>query len=140
MTPEVPANSMAARIGLREDLAAQAGIPRNMVEAPSNIWGKSIDDIQQSFKMDGAKLTYVPPKPGSSKNAQVYKVEGGATGIKEIQYGPSTVGKDVKSTHVGEYYKVTYTDGSKAKVVDPLTYRPKFSGPPVQFMMSILYI
>lgn len=129
VTPEVPANSMAARIGLREDLASQAGIPRNMVEAPANIWGKSIDDIQQSFKMDGAKLKYVPPKRKSSGNAQVYEVEGGATGIKEVQYSPSTVDKPLKSVHVGEYYKITYIDGSKVKVVDPLTYRPKFHGP-----------
>lgn len=71
--------------------------------------------------MDGAKLAYVPPKPGTSGNAQVYKVEGGTTGIKEIQYSPSTVDKAIKSTHVGEYYKVTYTDGSKAKIIDPST-------------------
>jgi filamentous hemagglutinin len=123
---EVPATSATARVGLREDLAAQAGIPRNMVEAPANVWGKSIDDIQQSFKMDGAKLTYVPPKTGTSGNAQVYKVEGGTTGIKEIQYSPSTVDASVKSVHVGEYYKITYVDGSKAKVIDPATYRPTF--------------
>ncbi|MBX8497021.1 hypothetical protein K5D67_19195, partial [Pseudomonas cichorii] len=126
---EVPATSAIARVGLREDLAAQAGIPRNMVEAPANVWGKSIDDIQQSFKMDGAKLTYVPPKTGTSGNAQVYKVEGGTTGIKEIQYSPSTVDAPVKSVHVGEYYKITYVDGSKAKVIDPATYRPTFQGP-----------
>ncbi|MCU1731806.1 MULTISPECIES: hypothetical protein [unclassified Pseudomonas] len=100
-----------------------------MVEAPANVWGKSIDDIQQSFKMDGAKLTYVPPKTGTSGNAQVYKVEGGTTGIKEIQYSPSTVDASVKSVHVGEYYKITYVDGSKAKVIDPATYRPTFQGP-----------
>ncbi len=126
---EVPATSATARVGLREDLAAQAGIPRNMVEAPANVWGKSIDDIQQSFKMDGAKLTYVPPKTGTSGNAQVYKVEGGTTGIKEIQYSPSTVDASVKSVHVGEYYKITYVDGSKAKVIDAATYRPTFQGP-----------
>lgn len=100
-----------------------------MVEAPANIWGKSIDDIDQSFKIYGAKLTYVPPRAGSSGNAKVYKVEGGTTGIKEIQYSPSTVDASVKSTHVGEYYKVTYFDGSKAKVIDPATYRPTFQGP-----------
>ncbi len=126
---EVPATSASARVGLREDLAAKAGIPRNMVEAPANVWGKSIDDIQQSFKMDGAKLKYVPPKTGTSGNAQVYKVEGGTTGIKEIQYSPSTVNASVKSVHVGEYYKLTYVDGSKAKVIDPATYRPTFQGP-----------
>jgi hypothetical protein len=126
---EVPATSAIARVGLREDLAAQAGIPRNMVEAPANVWGKSIDDIQQAFKMDGAKLTYVPPKIGTSGNAQAYKVEGGTTGIKEIQYSPSTVDASVKSTHVGEYYKITYFDGSKAKIIDPVIYRPTFQGP-----------
>jgi filamentous hemagglutinin len=126
---EVPATSATTRVGLREDLAAQAGIPRNMVEAPANVWGKSIDDIQQSFKMDGAKLTYVPPRPGTSGNAQVYKVEGGTTGIKTVQYSPSTVNAPIKSVHVGEYYKITYVDGSKAKVIDPSTYRPKFQGP-----------
>ncbi len=126
---EAPATSATARVGLREDLAAQAGIPRNMVEAPANVWGKSIDDIQQSFKMDGAKLTYVPPRTGTSGNAQVYKVEGGTTGIKEIQYSPSTVNAPVKSVHVGEYYKITYVDGSKAKVIEPATYRPTFQGP-----------
>jgi filamentous hemagglutinin len=126
---EVPATSATTRVGLREDLAAQAGVPRNMVGAPANVWGKSIDDIQQSFKMDGAKLTYVPPRPGTSGNAQVYKVEGGTTGIKEIQYSQSTVNAPVKSVHVGEYYKITYVDGSKAKVIDPSTYRPTFQGP-----------
>lgn len=43
---EVPATSATSRVGLREGLAAQAGIPRNMVEAPANVWGKSIDDLQ----------------------------------------------------------------------------------------------
>jgi filamentous hemagglutinin len=100
-----------------------------LVEAPANVWGKSIDDIQQSFKMDGAELKYVPPKTGTSGNAQVYKVEGGTTGIKEIQYSPSTADAAVKSVHVGEYYKITYVNGTKAKVIDPETYRPTFEGP-----------
>ena len=62
----MPATSAAGRVGLRDDLAAQAAIPRSLVESPANIWGKSIDGIEQSFKMDGAKLTYVRPKPGTS--------------------------------------------------------------------------
>ena len=99
------------------------------MEAPANVWGKSIDDIQQSFKMDGAKLTYVPPKTGASGNAQVYKVEGSTTRIKEIQYSPSTVDASIKSVHVGEYYKITYIDDSKTKIIDPATYRPTFQGP-----------
>lgn len=125
----VPASLATARVGLRENLAGQAGIPRNIVEAPANIWGKSIDSIERSFKMDGATLVRIPPKAGTSGNAKVYRVDGGATGIKEIQYSPSTANALEKSTHVGEYYKITYFDGSKAKVIDPLGYRPKFRGP-----------
>jgi len=34
--------------------------------------------------MDGAKLTYVPPKTGTSGNAQVYKVEGGTLALKRF--------------------------------------------------------
>lgn len=57
----------------------------------------------------------------------MYTVEGGTTGIKEVQYSPSTVGDDILSTHKGEYYKLTYSDGSKVKVVDPGNYRPTFN-------------
>ncbi|MGE7993320.1 hypothetical protein ACQKPE_20225 [Pseudomonas sp. NPDC089554] len=128
---DVPATSPVAREGLREDLAAQAGIPRNIAGEPSSIWGKTMDDIKQSFTMDGATLT-PKVKSASSGNAQVYRVEGSATGIKEIQHSPSTVGRDVQSTHRGEYYKITYSDGSKIKVVDPVEYRPTFNnGKPI---------
>lgn len=62
--------------------------------------------------MDGATAT-VSIKSKASGNAQVYKIEGGTTGVKEIQHSPSTIGKDVSpSTHQGEYYKITYSDGS----------------------------
>ncbi|WP_339492818.1 hypothetical protein [Pseudomonas sp. EA_15y_Pfl2_R67] len=111
---------------MREDLAAQAGIPRNIAGNPSGVWGKSIDDVKQSLTMDGATLT-PKVKASSSGNAQVYTVKGGTTGIKEVQYSPSTVGDDILSTHKGEYYKLTYSDGSKVKVVDPGSYRPTFN-------------
>ncbi|MNE49352.1 hypothetical protein D3C80_1438650 [compost metagenome] len=128
---DIPATSPLARDGLREDLAAQAGIPRNIAGNPASVWGKSIDDIKQSLTMDGAILT-PKVKANSSGNAKVYTVEGGTTGIKEIQYSPSTIGGDVLSTHRGEYYKLTYGDGSKVKVVDPGAYRPTFSnGSPI---------
>lgn len=58
--------------------------------------GKSTDDIEQSFKMDGAALTYTPPKAGSSGNAHVYKVGCGTTCIREVQYSPGVVGATVK--------------------------------------------
>ena len=74
-------------------------------------------------------LVRIPPKVGTSGNEQVYRVDGGATGIKEIQCSPSTANALDKLTHVGEYCKITCFDGSKAKVIDPLGYRPKFRGP-----------
>ncbi|MCP1571682.1 hypothetical protein J2S30_000061 [Herbaspirillum rubrisubalbicans] len=45
----------------------------------------------------------------SSGNAQIFTVENSATGIKEVQFSPSSE----KSQHAGQYYKLTYTDGSK---------------------------
>jgi filamentous hemagglutinin len=81
--------------------------------------------------MDGATAT-ISTKAKSSGNAQVYKIDGSATGIKEIQYSPSTVNSVNQSTHIGEYYKITCGDGSKIKVVDPAAYRPKFyEGKPI---------
>lgn len=74
--------------------------------------------------MDGEVLT-LKVKSKTSGNAQVYSAEGGTTGIKEIQYSPST-GDSGSSKHKGEYYKITYKDGSKVKVVNPENYRPTF--------------
>ncbi|MBS7473695.1 glycine zipper family protein [Pseudomonas syringae] len=126
MPDEIPATSALARDGLREDLAEQAGIPRNIVDKPESIWGKTIEDIKQSFTMDGATVTDVPPRAGSSLNAQTFKIEGSATGIKQIQYSPSSIGNVKPSKHIGEYYKITYTDNSKIKIIDSVAYKPKF--------------
>jgi filamentous hemagglutinin len=65
--------------------------------------------------MDGATVTSIPAKASSSGNAQIFKVEGSATGIKEFQCSRSTVDSLNQSTHVGEYYKITYQNGSKIK-------------------------
>ncbi|GLR12978.1 hypothetical protein GCM10007907_17680 [Chitinimonas prasina] len=56
--------------------------------------------------------------------AQVFSV-GGNPLIKEVQYSPSTAGLPLaeRSQHVGEYYKFTYNDGSKVKVINPETYK-----------------
>ncbi len=110
------------------------------MDQPSSIWGKSIDDIKQSFTMDGATVTSVPAKASSSGNAQIFKVEGSATGIKEFQYSPSTVDNLNQSSHVGEYYKITYEDGSKIKVVDPSTYRPTFLGSDPIYDVNTTYL
>jgi filamentous hemagglutinin len=123
-----PATSAISRVGLKEDLAGQAGIPRDMIGNPSSVWGRSIDDIKQSLTMDGATAT-LSTKSKTSGNAQVYEISGSATGIKEIQYSPSTVDSVNKSTHIGEYYRITYSDNTSVKVVDPDTYRPQFKGP-----------
>ncbi|RMM11759.1 hypothetical protein ALQ85_04407 [Pseudomonas syringae] len=39
------ATSATACVGLRDDLAAEAGIPRNIAESTSSVWRKSIEDI-----------------------------------------------------------------------------------------------
>lgn len=111
----LPATSLAARAGLRDDLAQQAGVPGDVAGDPSSAWGKSVQDIEQSFTMDGAIVT---PKPARA----VFTVEGSATGVVEFQYGAES---DV-ITHLGAYYKVAYVDGSKAKIIDPESYKPTF--------------
>ncbi|WP_407488782.1 DUF637 domain-containing protein, partial [Acinetobacter baumannii] len=110
------AASATARLGLREDLAKLANIPRNIDSQPANIWGKSLQDIKYSFEMDGAVLTLVPPKTGTSGLAQVYRVEKSATGIKEIEYHPGG-GQHSKSGDM--YYKVVMNDGTQIRIIDP---------------------
>ena len=115
---EVPATSAIARVGLRDDLAAQAGIPRNIAELPSSMWGKSIDDIKQSLMLDGASLTPKPPLAGTSGKEQVFNVEGHPT-IKEVEFHPGG------GTHGDSpYYKLVTTEKIGAKnieirVIDP---------------------
>jgi filamentous hemagglutinin len=71
--------------------------------------------------MDGAKTTPKPPSVGSSGNAQVFTVEGHPL-IKEVQFSPESP----LSTHGGQYYKFTFTDGTKVKVIDPENYKVKY--------------
>ncbi len=106
---EIPASSALAREGLRNDLASQAGIPRSL----DQVWGSSLEDLAQAYKMDGATLVPVPPRPGSSGNAQVLKIEGHPT-MKEVQYHP---GGGVHGE--APYYKFTYKDGTEVRVIDP---------------------
>ena len=77
--------------------------------------------------MDGATVENVAAK--GAGNAQVFNVNGSATGIKQVQYSPSTVDlpPSLQSDHIGEYYKLTFNDGSKIKIVDPTSYRPSFN-------------
>jgi hypothetical protein len=92
-----PATSAVNRVGLREGLAMDAGIPRNIAENPSGVWGSSLDDLKQSFTMDGATVTTKAPHASSSGNAQIFTVENSATGIKEVQFSPASG----VSTHTG---------------------------------------
>jgi filamentous hemagglutinin len=59
----------------------QAGIPRKL----DKVWGSSIDDLVQAYKMDGAKLVPKASKNGTSGKAQAFVVEGHPT-IKKVQY------------------------------------------------------
>lgn len=72
--------------------------------------------------MDGATVVTKPPYNKSSGNAQVFTVENSATGIKEVQFSP----ENKLSDHKGGYYKITYSNGDKVKIVDPDSYRPTF--------------
>ncbi|WP_336964714.1 DUF637 domain-containing protein [Acinetobacter pittii] len=117
------AASATARLGLREDLAKLANIPRNMEIQPANIWGKTIQDIKYSFEMDGAVLTLSPPKSGTSGLAQVYSVKNSATGIKEFEYHPGG-GKHSKGGDM--YYKIVMNDGTQFRIIDPNSaFNPK---------------
>ncbi|WP_144241650.1 DUF6862 domain-containing protein [Janthinobacterium agaricidamnosum] len=113
----IDSTSVNARVGLRESLAAQAGIPR----AISNVWGSSLEDLQLAFKMDGLKLNSVPPKSTSSGNAQIFSVEG-RSDVAQVQFSP----ENPFSSHKGQYYKIEFTDGSQAKIIDPKTYKLQF--------------
>ncbi|WP_345774693.1 DUF637 domain-containing protein [Pseudomonas sp. FJ2-5-13] len=110
---EIPATSPIAKEGLKNDLAAQAGIPRDIVGKPSSIWGKSIDDVKQSLVLDGATVIPKPALSGTSGKAQAYTVEGHAS-VKEVQYHPGG------GTHgSGDYYKLGLKDGTEIRVIDP---------------------
>jgi len=122
-TSEGTANAASGR-NLTEDLAKDAGIPRDIVQNPAGVWGASLDDLKQSFTMDGATVKSKAPYASSSGNAQIFTVENSATGIKEVQFSPASE----VSTHGGQYYKITFADGSKVKVIDPSpnAYVPTF--------------
>ena len=110
---EIPATSPIAKEGLKNDLAAQAGIPRDIVGKPSSVWGKSIDDVKQSLVLDGATVIPKPALSGTSGKAQAYTVEGHAS-VKEVQYHPGG------GTHgSGDYYKLGLKDGTEIRVIDP---------------------
>jgi filamentous hemagglutinin len=105
------ANSANARVLLREDLASQAGVPRNI----SDVWGTSLDDIGRSLEMDGATFTY---GKRATSNAESLKVSGHPE-ISEVVAHPGG------GQHVGPYYKFDMKDGSQIKIIDPSNYRPK---------------
>jgi hypothetical protein len=115
---ETPATSAVTRVGLRDNLAEQAGVPRNIAESPSSMWGKSVEDIKQSLTLDGATLTSKPAPSGTSGKAQTFTVEGHAT-VAEVQIHPGG------GIHGAPYYKLTYRDGIEVRVIDPTSgFRP----------------
>ncbi|MFL1733172.1 hypothetical protein, partial [Moraxella oculi] len=103
----------------REDLARQAGIPRDIINNPTDIWGKTTNQIKQSLEMDGAVVAKKPPKAGSSGNGQVYEVKGGSAGIKEFEYHSGG------GVHGASYYKIVKNDGTIIKIIDQNSgYKP----------------
>ena len=61
-TDTIPANSANAGVGLRNDLSIEAGVPTST----SNVWGASLDDLEQAFNTGGATVT-----PGSARASSV---------------------------------------------------------------------
>jgi filamentous hemagglutinin len=75
--------------------------------------------LKQAFDTGGATARQGAVRTSSSGNAQILNVEGSSTGVVQVQYSPAST----QSSHVGQYYKFTYVDGSELKVIDPVTYR-----------------
>jgi filamentous hemagglutinin len=110
-----PATSANANVGLRIDLSREAGVPTST----SDVWGASLNDLGQAFNTGGATITPGSARPSSSGNAQILNIEGSSTGVVQVQYSPASN----QSSHGGQYYKFTYSDGTELKVIDPATYR-----------------
>lgn len=77
--------------------------------------GKTVDQIKQSFEMDGVVLNLSEANNKQSGKAIVYNVEKSASGIKQFQYHPGG------GTHKeGTYYKIVKTDGTEIRIFDPV--------------------
>jgi filamentous hemagglutinin len=79
------------------------------------VWGKSLDEIKQSFEMDGATLVKIPAPRKSSGLGQSYRVEGSASGIKEFEYHP---GGGTAHQSGAPYYKIVKSDGTQIRIID----------------------
>ncbi|MDW5415711.1 hemagglutinin repeat-containing protein [Iodobacter sp. CM08] len=99
---------------LRQDLAKKEGIPRGV----ENIWGANKNDLKKAYKMDGYATLDEAPIKGTSGNAQVFKVDNHPL-VSKVQFSPASE----DSIHKGQYYKVTYKDGSIGKIIEPTTYK-----------------
>ena len=77
--------SIVQKQQLKEQLAQQAGIPRDIVNNPASLWGKTVDQIKQSFEMDGAVLELSKANSKQSGKAIAYNVKQSASGIKQVQ-------------------------------------------------------
>ncbi len=100
---------------LKEQLAQQAGIPRDIVNNPASLSGKTVDQIKQSFEMDGAVLELSKANSKQSGKAIAYNVKQSASGIKQVQYHPGN------GIHEGDqYYKIVKTDGTEIRIFDPV--------------------
>lgn len=97
----------------REQLAKKANIPKHI---------DFQNDVKTLAKLDSQELRtyfeingYNTSKPASrgSGNAEVYNISNHET-VKAVQYSPA----NPKSTHRGEYRKITYKDGQIFKFID----------------------
>ncbi|STQ91103.1 hemagglutinin repeat-containing protein [Iodobacter fluviatilis] len=106
--------NVGAASQLRQDLAKKEGIPRGV----ENIWGANKNDLKKAYEMDGYATHDEAALKGTSGNAQVFKVDNHPL-VRKVQFSPASE----DSIHKGQYYKVTYEDGSIGKIIEPTTYK-----------------
>lgn len=88
----------------------------NLLSDPKSVWGKSVDEIADSFKNAGYGVATEPSTKGSMRSTQI-RVSGHPE-IANIQVHPGG------GRHGGAYYKISTSTQGKIKVVDPATYIP----------------
>jgi Flp pilus assembly pilin Flp len=87
-----------------------------VVQNPKSVWGKSADEIADSFNAAGYKATVRQSTKGSQQ-AQIIEIKGHKE-ITQIQVHPGG------GRHGGAYVKISTSTQGKIKVVDPATYKP----------------
>jgi hypothetical protein len=87
---------------------------KDIIKKPNSYWGKSAQEISQSFEKAGFKTVIRPSKQGS-KRATIVEIKGHPE-IQQIQVHPGG------GRHDGPYIKFSTSTHKIVKIVDPKTY------------------